>query len=94
MRRPGVQVKQEYVALFRKYAPLWEAEEVERQERWDAFLSPGSNGGTPGRLGGRRSVRALSLQYPTATQGSGWGLGEGGGGGDGGRGNAQLGRSS
>eukprot|EP00873_Tetraselmis_striata_P022701 jgi/Tetstr1/442965/TSEL_031027.t1 len=51
----GFEVKQEYVALFRKYAPLWEAEEVERQERWDAFLSPGSNGGTPGRLGGRRS---------------------------------------
>eukprot|EP00873_Tetraselmis_striata_P005860 jgi/Tetstr1/426124/TSEL_016452.t1 len=62
----GFEVKQEYVALFRKYAPLWEAEEVERQERWDAFLSPGSNGGTPGRLGGRRGPSSPAANSASA----------------------------
>jgi len=33
------QVKKEMLSLYQKYAPLWEKEEVERSERWDAFLA-------------------------------------------------------
>ena len=32
------QVKHEYVALYKQYAPLWEKEEVERNARWHGFL--------------------------------------------------------
>ncbi len=33
------QVKKEMLSLYQKYAPLWEKEELERSERWDAFLA-------------------------------------------------------
>lgn len=34
-----LQVKKDMLSLYQKYAPLWEREEVERSERWDAYLS-------------------------------------------------------
>ncbi|KAL0049768.1 hypothetical protein WJX82_009626 [Trebouxia sp. C0006] len=35
----GFEVKKEMLSLYQKYAPLWEKEELERSERWDAFLA-------------------------------------------------------
>lgn len=33
------QVKKDMHSLYHKYAPIWQKEEVERSERWDAFLA-------------------------------------------------------
>lgn len=35
----AIQVKKDMLSLYHKYAPIWEKEEVERSERWDAFLA-------------------------------------------------------
>ena len=34
-----VQVRAEYIALYKQYAPLWEKEESERTARWNRFLA-------------------------------------------------------
>ncbi|KAL3157044.1 hypothetical protein ABBQ38_001292 [Trebouxia sp. C0009 RCD-2024] len=35
----GFEVKKDMHSLYHKYAPIWAKEEVERSERWDAFLA-------------------------------------------------------
>ena len=39
LTKSSLQVKKEMLSLYQKYAPLWEKEEVERSERWDAYLA-------------------------------------------------------
>lgn len=34
-----LQVKKDMLSQYQNYAPLWEKEELERSERWDAFLA-------------------------------------------------------
>lgn len=34
-----LQVRAEYIALYKQYAPLWEKEETERTARWNRFLA-------------------------------------------------------
>ena len=36
------QVRAEYIALYKQYAPLWEKEETERAARWARFLEDGT----------------------------------------------------
>ena len=36
------QVRAEYIALYKQYAPLWEKEETERTARWARFLEDGT----------------------------------------------------
>ena len=44
-----MQVKSEYVALYKQYAPLWEKEETERVIRWNGFVSQFATASSAGK---------------------------------------------